>query len=150
MDLTDANNFYFDSSDEPGAFELRNFLFCFQEMFLRTFFFHLCTAVYASPQKLVRPFVGANSSLLTQVVLGRTVAEAAQKAVQHVRLELLSPAELKQVESDNDEDKLISVGTICLTTWTTNKNDLPSSSFIPILQSVASIVTHSANLESSW
>ena len=42
------------------------------------------------------------------------MADVAQKAVQHVRLALLSPEELRQVESGNDKDKLISVGTLCL------------------------------------
>lgn len=46
---------------------------------------------------------------LLQVVLGKSVAEVAQNVIKHVRLSLLTPEELKQVEQENEKDKMIPV-----------------------------------------
>ena len=46
---------------------------------------------------------------LLQVVLGKSVAEVAQNVINHVRLSLLTPEELKQVEQENEKDKMIPV-----------------------------------------
>lgn len=44
------------------------------------------------------------------MVLGKSVAEVAQNVVKHVRLALLTPdEELKQVEVDNEKDRMIPV-----------------------------------------
>jgi len=43
------------------------------------------------------------------VVLSKSLAEVAQNVIKHVRLALLTPEELKQVELDNDKDKMIPV-----------------------------------------
>ena len=48
---------------------------------------------------------------LLQVVLGKSVAEVAQNVIKHVRLSLLTPEELKQVEQENEKDKMIPVST---------------------------------------
>ena len=47
---------------------------------------------------------------LFKVVLGKSVAEVAQNVVKHVRLALLTPEELKQVEQENEKDRVIPVG----------------------------------------
>ena len=44
-----------------------------------------------------------------QVVLGKSVAEVAQNVIKHVRLSLLTPEELKQVEQENEKEKMIPV-----------------------------------------
>ena len=46
---------------------------------------------------------------LLQVVLGKSLAEVAQNVIKHVRLSLLTPEELKQVEQENEKDKMIPV-----------------------------------------
>lgn len=46
---------------------------------------------------------------LFKVVLGKSVAEVAQNVIKHVRLALLTPEELKQVELDNEKDRMIPV-----------------------------------------
>ena len=43
------------------------------------------------------------------MVLSKSLAEVAQNVIKHVRLALLTPEELKQVELDNDKDKMIPV-----------------------------------------
>ena len=48
---------------------------------------------------------------LFKVVLGKSVAEVAQNVIKHVRLALLTPEELKQVEQENEKDRMIPVGT---------------------------------------
>ena len=44
-----------------------------------------------------------------KVVLGKSVAEVAQNVIKYVRLQLLTPEELKQVELDNEKDRMIPV-----------------------------------------
>ena len=46
---------------------------------------------------------------LPKVVLGKSVAEVAQNVIKHVRLALLTPEELKQVEQENEKDRMIPV-----------------------------------------
>ena len=52
------------------------------------------------------------SVFLFKVVLGKSVAEVAQNVIKHVRLALLTPEELKQVEQENEKDRMIPVGTL--------------------------------------
>lgn len=44
-----------------------------------------------------------------KVVLGKSVAEVAQNVIKYVRLALLTPEELKQVEQENEKDRMIPV-----------------------------------------
>ena len=44
-----------------------------------------------------------------KVVLSKSVAEVAQNVIKYVRLPLLTPEELKQVEVDNEKDRMIPV-----------------------------------------
>ena len=46
---------------------------------------------------------------LPQVVLGKSVAQMAKAVVPHIRLPLLSPEELRQVEVENKTDNMIPV-----------------------------------------
>ena len=43
------------------------------------------------------------------MVLGKSIAQMAKKAVPHIRLPLLSPEELKQVEDESKKDNMIPV-----------------------------------------
>ena len=43
------------------------------------------------------------------MVLSKSVSEIAQNVIQYVRLALLTPEELKQVELDNEKDRMIPV-----------------------------------------
>ena len=43
------------------------------------------------------------------MVLSKSVSEIAQNVIQYVRLALLPPEELKQVELDNEKDRMIPV-----------------------------------------
>ena len=47
-----------------------------------------------------------------KVVLGRSLAEVAQNVIKYVRLSLLMPEELKQIEQENEKDRMIPVGTM--------------------------------------
>ena len=44
-----------------------------------------------------------------KVVLSKSLAEVAQNVIKYVRLALLTPEELKQVELENEKDKMIPV-----------------------------------------
>ena len=48
-------------------------------------------------------------SFYFKVVLSKSVSEIAQNVIQYVRLALLTPEELKQVELDNEKDRMIPV-----------------------------------------
>lgn len=48
-------------------------------------------------------------SFYFKVVLSKSVSEIAQNVIQCVRLALLTPEELKQVELDNEKDRMIPV-----------------------------------------
>ena len=54
-------------------------------------------------------FFFLKKKILFKVVLGKSVAEVAQNVIKHVRLALLTPEELKQVELDNEKDRMIPV-----------------------------------------
>ena len=47
------------------------------------------------------------------MVLGKSVAQMAKKTVPHIRLPLLSPEELRQVEDESKKDNMIPVGELC-------------------------------------
>lgn len=47
--------------------------------------------------------------ILMQVVKGKSISEVAKKVVQHIRLPLLAPEELHNVEEDCRRDELIAV-----------------------------------------
>lgn len=47
--------------------------------------------------------------LLIQVVLGKRASDVAKNVINHMRLPLLSPEELKDVEVENNKDHLIPV-----------------------------------------
>lgn len=44
-----------------------------------------------------------------QIVLGKSLVEVAERVVPCLRLALLTPDEIKEVESDNDRDRFIPV-----------------------------------------
>ena len=46
------------------------------------------------------------------MVLSKSVSEIAQNVIQYVRLALLTPEELKQVELDNEKDRMIPVSLV--------------------------------------
>ena len=46
-----------------------------------------------------------------QVVLGKPISEIAKRVVEHIRLPLLSPDELKDVDEECQRDRLIAVST---------------------------------------
>ncbi|XP_068675832.1 BTB/POZ domain-containing protein 19-like [Montipora foliosa] len=52
----------------------------------------------------VREWATVNS-----VVLGRSLAEVAQNVIKYVRLSLLMPEELKQIEQENEKDRMIPI-----------------------------------------
>jgi len=51
--------------------------------------------------------------VLSQVVLGKSITDMSRAVVPHIRLPLLSPEELKQVEDESKKDKLIPVCNLC-------------------------------------
>lgn len=59
----------------------------------------------------VREWATVNS-----VVLGRSLAEVAQNVIKYVRLSLLMPEELKQIEQENEKDRMIPIKQIS-ETW---------------------------------
>ena len=75
-----------------------------RELFPTTF---LEIAVYGHRYIQYGPFLFL--CFLLQVVVGKSVAEVAQNVIKHVRLSLLTPEELKQVEQENEKDKMIPV-----------------------------------------
>ena len=47
--------------------------------------------------------------ILLQIVLQKSISAVAKKVVPHIRLPLLAPDELKQVEEENVKDKMLPV-----------------------------------------
>ena len=45
-----------------------------------------------------------------KVVLSKSMAEVVQNVIKYVRLALLTPEELKQIEQDNEKDSMVPVG----------------------------------------
>ena len=45
-----------------------------------------------------------------KVVLSKSMAEVVQNVIKYVRLALLTPEELKQIEQDNEKDRMVPVG----------------------------------------
>ena len=57
----------------------------------------------------IRCYIWLRVFVLSQVVLGKSITDMSRAVVPHVRLPLLSPEELKQVEDESKKDKLIPV-----------------------------------------